>query len=109
MNFTEILNRVSDILTGAQVAVDVLDDVSENIGYAIVIAEADPTSQHLQDVVTAYVTEGKIPPAGLISHLISRNESMYPEDKYTNRVISNVWPWIVGGAIVLYFLWSKRK
>jgi hypothetical protein len=44
-----------------------------------------------------------------MAHLISRNETEFPDDKYVTSVAMGALPWLIGGGILLYFLFFRRK
>jgi hypothetical protein len=105
MDFQALLDKVQAGMGIADFALDVLPGLTPDIAQAIAAAELDATSANVQAVVQAYADEGSIPPAKLMAHLLIVNEQQHPEDTVKGALA----PWLIGGGIILYLLFRKRR
>jgi hypothetical protein len=103
------LDKIQTVVAAANLGFQVMEGITEPIATAILTAEIEPSSRNVGAVVSAYMAEGKVPPVDLMAHLISRNETEFPDDKYVTSVAMGALPWLIGGGILLYFLFFRRK
>lgn len=105
MGLQELIDKVQAGMGAADFALDVLPTLTPDIAQAIAQAELDATSANVRAVVQAYADEGMTPPAKLMAHLLIVNEQQHPEDTVKGALA----PYLIGGGIILYLLFRKRR